>query len=87
MPQNRGAHFPPESPNKKTPVGYGKHHKKCFSQPTQLQSADIWICEVSSWAVMEVIVWNKVLDAEKMAKASDYLMAKLAAGVQEENSE
>lgn len=40
--------------------------------------------EVSSWAVMEVIVWNKVLDAEQMAKASDYLMAKLATGVQED---
>lgn len=40
--------------------------------------------QVSSWAVMEVIVWNKVLEPRKMEQASTYLMAKLAAGVQEE---
>ena len=42
------------------------------------------ICQVSSWAVMEVIVWNKVLDAGNMTEASNYLLSKLAAGVNEE---
>lgn len=40
--------------------------------------------EVSSWAVMEVIVWNKVLDAGNMTQASNYLLSKLAAGVNED---
>jgi len=33
---------------------------------------------------MEVIVWNKVLDAGNMTQASNYLLSKLAAGVNEE---
>ncbi|CAE7244822.1 unnamed protein product [Symbiodinium pilosum] len=37
--------------------------------------------EVSKWAVMEVIVWNRVLSAPEMTQASDYLNAKLASGV------
>ena len=37
--------------------------------------------EVSKWAVMEVIVWNRVLSVQEMTQASEYLRAKVAGGV------
>ncbi|CAE7232846.1 unnamed protein product [Symbiodinium sp. CCMP2592] len=37
--------------------------------------------DVSKWAVMEVIVWNRVVSVQEMKQASDYLNAKLADGV------
>lgn len=37
--------------------------------------------DVSKWAVMEVIVWNRVVSVQELKQASDYLNAKLADGV------